>query len=146
VECNGDAGVKRGRDEIIPIAHPFHPRMATADGLRREARGGRQPPVRGVSRQGKGAGKAQTGREKAAKSQELCLLAVHRPSRFRWMLSGHTQNAAQVDESRTIQVQGRRSCATYGSAALNFQEVIGPCEVPRPSLATWVEQRDSSPG
>jgi hypothetical protein len=62
------------------------------------------------------------------------------------MLSGHTQNASQVDEPRTIQVQGRRSCATYGSAALNFQEVIVPCEVPRPSLATWVEQRDSSPG
>ena len=99
-----------------------------------------------VSRQGKGAGKAHTGREKAGKSQELCLLALHRPSRFRWMLSGHAQNAAQVDESRTIQVEGRRSCATCGCAALNFQEVIGPCEVPRPSLATRVEQRNSSPG
>jgi hypothetical protein len=57
-------------------------------------------------------GKPQTGGEKAGKSQDLCLVALHRASRFRWMLSGHLQDAEQVAERAAIQVQCRRSGMT----------------------------------
>jgi hypothetical protein len=62
------------------------------------------------------------------------------------MLSDRTQSAAQVDERRAVEVQGRYSGTSRSGASLHPQEVCTPSEVTQPPLAAGVEQADSFPG
>src|SRR5438874_10731153 len=65
---------------------------------------------------------------------------------FLRMRSDRTKGAAQVDESRAIQMQGRHGRTAGGSASLDVPEVCAPREVARPLLAARVEKRDGSSG
>jgi len=67
-------------------------------------------------------------------------------SGFLRMLADRTQSAAQVDERRAIQMQGRRGCTARGGASLNLQEVCAPGKMALPPLPARVEQGDGSPG
>jgi hypothetical protein len=64
------------------------------------------------------------------------------------MVSDCTECAAQIDERRAVQVQGRHGRTARGRAAFQMQEVRAPGKVARPLLAAWVEQGDdpASPG
>lgn len=81
----------------------------------------------------------------AAPSVVLCRVASLRMRPLRWMFPYGTEGTAQVDERRTIKVQGGHGGPSGGRASLDEQEIRAPGEMARPALAAWVEQANGSP-